>query len=430
MRLPVSEPSDLDRSYRALLAVPSLGRVLVGMQIARIAQSMLAITIVLFTLGTYHSAPLAGLVTFAGLAPGLLVSPLAGALLDRHGRVRLVQLDFVVALVSLALIAALGMAGMLPAWLLVVIAAVSSLTAPLSATGLRSLFPLLVPAHLWERVNAVDSNGYLVATIVGPPIAAALVGLVGGAATLLLVAALYGVAALVLIGSPDPQADTASTGRILVDAWQGLRYTWSNRTLRGLAGGISVENLAWGMTTIVIPLIVLERLGMPESVVGLVFAVQGVFGMIAVFAAGRIDTRGRERPMLLWPMAVLAAALVLLLVPGGGIVPVLLFSAIAGLANGPMDIALFTLRQRRTDPAWMGRAFAVSMSLNFAGFPIGSAIAGVLAATSIDAAVVFGIVAAVAGTLIAATWIPFTSPGKVRPVQGAPGAGAPASAED
>src|SRR5512135_1500622 len=158
-----------------------MGRVLAGMQIARIAQSMVAIAMVLFTLGTYHSAPLAGLVTFAGLAPGLLVSPIAGALLDRHGRVRLVQLDYVVALGSLALIGVLGMAGTLPAWLLVTIAAVSSLTAPLSSTGLRSLFPLLAPSHLWERVNAVDSNGYVVATIVGPPLAAALVGLIGGA---------------------------------------------------------------------------------------------------------------------------------------------------------------------------------------------------------------------------------------------------------
>ena len=36
-------------------------------------------------------------------------------------------------------------------------------------------------------------------------------------------------------------------------------------------------------------------------------------------------------------------------------------------SNGPFDISLFTLRQRRTDPAWFGRAFAVSMSLNFVG---------------------------------------------------------------
>ena len=52
--------------------------------------------------------------------------------------------------------------------------------------------------------------------------------------------------------------------------------------------------------------------------------------------------------------------------------------AIQGFLNGPMDVALFTLRQRRTDPAWMGRAFAVSMALNFVGYPFGAAIGGAL----------------------------------------------------
>jgi hypothetical protein len=67
---------------------------------------------------------------------------------------------------------------------------------------------------------------------------------------------------------------------------------------------------------------------------------------------------------------------------------------------------MFTLRQRRTDPAWMGRAFAVSMSFNFAGFPIGSALAGLLVARSLDAAILFGIVAAIVGGIFALALIP------------------------
>ena len=102
-------------------------------------------------------------------------------------------------------------------------------------------------------------------------------------------------------------------------------------------------------------------------------------------------------------MAGMGVAL-LLVVPSAGLAPVILAVAIVGLCNGPTDIALFTLRQRRTDPAWMGRAFAVSMSLNFLGFPIGSVIGGSLAGWSVEAAIVFGaaacFVAAVAGWLM------------------------------
>jgi len=108
-------PPIVDRSYRALLRVPSLGRVLLGMQLARIAQTMVSVALVLFTLTHYHSPALTGLVIFVSLVPGLLISPLAGALLDRHGRTKLIIVDFVVALAALTLIGLLALVGELPA---------------------------------------------------------------------------------------------------------------------------------------------------------------------------------------------------------------------------------------------------------------------------------------------------------------------------
>jgi hypothetical protein len=80
--------------------------------------------------------------------------------------------------------------------------------------------------------------------------------------------------------------------------------------------------------------------------------------------------------------------------------------AISGVLLGPTDIALFTLRQRRTDPAWTGRAFAVSMSLNYVGIPVGSLIAGWLATQSIDAAIALGVAACFASGAIGALTIP------------------------
>jgi MFS family permease len=206
--------------------VPSIRRILLTMQIARIAQAMVGVAIVLFTLIEFRSPELAGLVTFTSIAPALLVSPIAGALLDRHGRVRLVILDYFVAMGALVLIGALALGDALAPPLLVAITAISSLTGIFSVTGLRSLFPLIVPKHLWERSSALDSNGYVVATILGPPAAAALVGIVGGPVTLIAISLAYGVAALAMIGIPDPRTDAASTGRLLLDAWRGVLYAW------------------------------------------------------------------------------------------------------------------------------------------------------------------------------------------------------------
>ena len=175
------------------------------MQIARIAQSMVNVAMVLFTLTVYGSAPLAGLVGVALALPGILFSPVAGALLDRHGRMRLVLLDYLLAAASLGLIACLASIDRLPAWLLLSIAAVSSLTSPLSTAGLRSLFPVLVPKPLWERVNAADSVGYVLATVVGPPLAGVIVQVWGPAPALAFIGAVFVAAAVVMAGLPEPQ---------------------------------------------------------------------------------------------------------------------------------------------------------------------------------------------------------------------------------
>jgi hypothetical protein len=54
-------------------------------------------------------------------------------------------------------------------------------------------------------------------------------------------------------------------------------------------------------------------------------------------------------------MVLSAAALAMLTVA-----PSMLVAALAtlvyGAAGGPIDIAMFSMRQRRTDPAWYGRA--------------------------------------------------------------------------
>jgi MFS family permease len=415
-----------NRSYRALLAIPQLGRVIVCMQLGRIAQSMTSVAMVLFTLSEYHSAALAGIVTFASLVPGILISPIAGALLDRHGRVRLIVLDYVLALISMVLVGGLSMLHALPPAMLVIISVVASLTGPFSQTGLRSLFPMMVPRHLWERVNALDSNGYLVATILGPPLAAAMVVLFGAQVAVIVIGVPYGLAAWALRPVAEPASQSLPSGRLLHDAWLGLTYTWHNATLRGLGFTITTFNIAGGISTIVIPLIVLRTLGASELAVGVAFAVAGVTGIVSVLFFGRLDSRGREKRMLVIPILLMTPVTALFLVANGQLglaAPVLGFAvligaqAVAGLMTGPMDIALFTVRQRRTDPAMLGRAFAVSMAFNFMGFPIGAAIAGILADTSVDAAIAVAVVACLAAAAFGMSMVPTQAPDAHLPVR-------------
>ena len=158
-----------------------------------------------------------------------------------------------------------------------------------------------------------------------------------------------------------------------------------------------------------IPVLVLRDMGLGAVVVGVVFAVSGVTGGIGALVAGRWQTQGRERSMLVWPMAGMAVTVAALV--ASPTLPVLVaVMAIQGLLNGPMDIALFTLRQRRTDPAWMGRAFAISMAMNFMGYPFGAAIGGALVGIGTDVAIAVAVVFTALGAIVAWLLLPRIAP--------------------
>jgi len=87
-----------------------------------------------------------------------------------------------------------------------------------------------------------------------------------------------------------------------------------------------------------------------------------------------------------------------------GLIGLIFGLMLVGAMAGPIDVGALTLRQRRTDPAELGRVLSVSMSLNMAGGPLGSALAGALVTWSLSGtfvgAALASVLAAAAGALI------------------------------
>ncbi len=407
MGVPGSDEGDaLDRSYRALFAIHAIPRVIAAMTLARLASSMTSVAVILFSLDHYGSPALTGIVTFASLFPAVIASPLAGALLDRHGRARLVILDYLLAGAALALIAVLAAANALPPLVLVVIVALAALTNPLSNSGVRTLLPVLVPERLWPRVNAVDVNSFVLAQLVGPPVAGVVTQIAGPEAALCVIAVLFVAAAVMTVGIPDPPLGAVSSGRLVVDARNGLMYVLRNPTLRGIAAASFSLRLGSGVLAIAMPVIVLGAAGGGPAAVGLAYGISAIAGFFSTLVAARFDIRGRERLILTICWSASALGLVLLLLPTSNVLLVFVAMAVTGLVGGPADVTMFTLRQRRSDPAWFGRAFAVSSSFNFSGYPVGSAIAGAVIGQALAPAILFGVVVALLSGALAWVLIP------------------------
>lgn len=388
-----------------LLRVPGFARLYAGLLLGRVGGTMWLLILVLFVLERYHSPQLAGVTAFLAILPGLLLAPVAGALLDRYGRAPLVVADYLIAAIAAGLVAGLSVLHALPPPALLTIVTFASLTNPLSVAGARSLFPTLVPRTMWERANALDSSGHVIASLAAAPLAGTLVGLVGGEWALGAAGAVFLAAALVMVRLPEPAHARAAEGSVLLNAWRGLNYVVRNPTLRGLAVTLSTLNLGSGVLVIALPVLVLDRLHSGPATVGLLWGAMGAGGLVAALVAGRFSSLGRERQMILVAILINAAAMSIL--PFAGSLAVVAVAVVVlGAANGPLDIALFTLRQRRTNPAWFGRAFAVSMSLNYAGSPIGSGFAGPLVAWSLDGALWFAVIISLVSALFPMLWVP------------------------
>jgi len=173
-----------------------------------------------------------------------------------------------------------------------------------------------------------------------------------------------------------------------------------NPTLRGLVLVLSLMNLGFGVLLVALPVMVLQRLHGDPALVGGLWAAFGLASVPTALLSGRFDSEGRERAVMAVSDMVAGLAIVVLAFAANAWI-VAAAMLVVGLATGPFDVTMFSMRQRRTDPAWYGRAFAVSMGLNWAGQPIGSAISGPLIHIDLTAA----FLAAAAFMLLAAALV-------------------------
>jgi predicted MFS family arabinose efflux permease len=374
-------------SYHQVLRLPGVANLLLAACWSRLAGGMFSLAIILYTLGRFDSPALAGWVSFMSMAPGMLVSPLAGALLDRMGAARAITIDLMVGAAVLTGLVLVHAADALTPPLLLALVAFYSLTRPLGSAGIRTLIPRLVPAHARDRANALDTSSYALVDVLGPVMAGLLFGFAGASVALLAIVTLYVAAALSLVPviGREPAPTIRHSGGLIDDAMAGLLYVLRHRSLRGLAVSYSLYQMSFGILLVVVPVAVtreVETRSTADSIVGLMWALSGIAGSLGALYAGHIQVIDRERWFIAWGTLATAVAIY----PLGaylGLLGLGLGLAIIGLLAGPIDVGVLTLRQRRTDPAWLGRALAVSMSLNMCGLPIGAALGGMLVTYSL-----------------------------------------------
>ena len=385
-------------SYRQLLRTPGLSALLGSIGLMRFGGGLMELTLILYTLQEWDSPELVGIVVLAGWLPGILTSPIAGLLMDRRRRAPLMALDACMAAIQAFGIVALARAGLLEPWLLVTIVAVASLTIPFGDTGKRTLLAVIPHHSHWDRTNALESAFGSVMTTAAPAVAGLLIGIGTGELGVAVAGVCLLAAALTLLRTNEP-APHASRHIDWRRTFTELRDAWRAPIVRGLALTVFVDDVAFGILQVAVPVWMLERFGVTGFLVGAVWSAFNLASFGVTLALGAVGTDGREPRVVTLALGVQIVGLLLLLV-GGAPWWTIACMAIAGASIGPIDVAMFSMLQRTVPPDRLARSNAVALMVVALGIPIGAVIGGLVAAAKPSAALALAPLMAVIATTI------------------------------
>ncbi len=347
--------------------------------LARVADEMFSVGVVLLVLERTGSAALAGATVAAVTLPSLVTAPLLGAWLDISGRRRALMVYDQLA-ISASLAAIVLLAGHGPGVLLVLAALVAGLTYPLSFGGMTSMIPVLVPRAMLTSANAAEVSSFNSALIVGPALAGGLSGALGPEASLIVEIALSLVALVLILAIPglDRRANAASATRsVTAVARSGIALLARVPALRGVtaAGVLGLAGL--GLLTVAFPFFAAEHLGTERSAAGYLWAAFAFGSMVGALGLVRLQRLLSPERIVVLSLA-LFGVLMLLWPVQESLVGMLVVVAVAGVTDGPGLAATFATRQRHVPPELFGQVFTTAAGLKVGAFALGAAVAGPL----------------------------------------------------
>jgi MFS family permease len=279
---PVHPPLSRNRNYILLWTSQTLSEL--GASASNVAFPLL----VLMTSG---SALAAGLVGFANGAARFATGVLAGTLVDRWDRKKVLltcEISRAVAFVGLVVAIAMDQASV-P--LILFVAVIEGMFATLFAPAEESTLPKLVSdEQLPSAVAGIAARAYLGATA-GPALGGFLFG-INRILPFVMDAISYVLSAIAVffIRVPPREERTEPAGSILPEARAGLAWVWRQPKIRATFFCAAGLNLVFAALFFIV-IVVANAKGAPSGEIGLIVAMLGVGGLAGAFVAGPLQAK-------------------------------------------------------------------------------------------------------------------------------------------
>jgi DHA3 family macrolide efflux protein-like MFS transporter len=312
--------------------------------------------------------------------PGIVLSPVVGAVVDRSDRRRLMILSNIGAGLSTLVVALLTARGWLRLWHICILTALISTCASFLRPAFSASISLLVPKRHLGRANGMVQTGQAAAQIVSPLLAGFLVITIGiqGVVTIDFATYLVAVVALLLVRVPSPEASAegaAGGGSVLRAAAYGWRYIMGRPGIFALLVFFAVTNFTVTMSNILVTPLVLSFAD--AAVYGSVLAVTGA----GVLAGGLVMSlwggpKHRIYGVFFYGVVQGAALVGQGLRPSAVLIAASLFCA---AFSAPVVSGCFVpILQSKTPPDVQGRVFAAVRLVSWCSVPVAYLLAGPL----------------------------------------------------
>jgi predicted MFS family arabinose efflux permease len=284
----------------------------------------------------------------------------------------------IVAVLGLAVVA-----GASPIWLIYLAGFLLSSAETVFDPASEAILPQIVRREDLAAANSrLQGLTWVANSFVGPPLGAALFGVLAGLPFLVDAASFLLAAALVrsIPGRYVAARAVGAEATLRREVTDGLRFVVRHPVLRWTTPMAGLTNIAGAAIIAVFVLYVQDVLGLDPLGYGLVISVFGLGGLVGALAAGRINDR-------LGPSATVRVTLLLGVASAGSLI-VLTHPVAAALAAGAFgfqitlwNVTVVSLRQELVPEGMRGRIAGASRLVTWGVQPIGAFAGGALAAT-------------------------------------------------
>jgi len=361
-----------------------------GQLVSRLGSQVYAIAMVLWIKDATGSATLMGLLMMVSAIPGVLLSPMGGAIADRFSRRMILVISDLTRGLAMLVVAALiyTMADSVNLLLgtLFVVAILTGTVTAFFRPAIAAAIPDLVPKDRVVTANSLGQLSLQLSVFFGQGLGGTLFRLLGAPFLFLIngISFLYASFSESLIKMPEvaPKEELSVNEHwqaFVVDLKEGFRYAWNRPGLRELVFISAVINFFTIPAIVLLPFFVEDTLGVRVDWYGFILVSFGLGGLLGYLFAGIVRLPGRSRMYLMLTFMIGQSVLYGVL----GFMPrpifVVILAIVAGFMGGYITVNITTVLQLSTPSEIRGRVFGLLGMVAGGLTPIAMGLSGIIA---------------------------------------------------